>query len=65
MSLLTRYCRECEQDRAFDQPHDGQGCCPDTIDGDCPEWACTECGAALLIGVPGPMAGMSGLRGVA
>jgi len=25
---------------------------PDTPDGDCPEWSCTACGAALLIGAP-------------
>ena len=28
--------------------------CPDVPDGDCREWACTVCGDALIIGLPGP-----------
>jgi hypothetical protein len=47
MGQMTRYCRECGQDQLFDQPHEDS--CPDVPD-TCPEWACTGCGAALLIG---------------
>jgi hypothetical protein len=39
-------CPECGDVRLFEQPH--QGDCPDTADGQCPEWACTSCGAALI-----------------
>jgi hypothetical protein len=49
MTLVTRYCRECGQDQGFGQPHDGH--CPDVPDGDCPEWVCTGCGAALITGI--------------
>jgi hypothetical protein len=28
--------------------------CPDTSDGDCPEWACSVCGDAVFIGLPPP-----------
>jgi len=65
MNLMARCCRECGQDQLFDQPHGSQEGCPDAADGDCPEWACTECGAALFVGIPGPVAGVDGLRGVA
>lgn len=65
MSLLTRWCRECGQDQLFDQPHDGQERCPDGPDGECPEWACTACGTALIAGPPTPVAATGGLRGVA
>jgi hypothetical protein len=44
-------CPACGDDRVFEQPPcaDGHG-----TDGDeCPEWACTDCGAALLSGGPG------------
>jgi hypothetical protein len=40
----------------FDQPHEGQGSCPDAPGGDCLEWVCTGCGAALLTVIPGLMA---------
>jgi hypothetical protein len=33
----------------FEQHHE-MGSCPDAPDGECPEWACTGCGAALLAG---------------
>ena len=62
MGVMTRYCRECGQDQLFDQPHEGQGCCLDVPDGDCLEWACTACGAALLIGIPDLAADPAGLR---
>jgi hypothetical protein len=63
MGQMSRHCRECGLDQLFDQPHDGQECCPDVPDGDCLEWACTGCGAALLIGIPDLMADAAGLRG--
>jgi hypothetical protein len=50
MSQMTRYCPGCGGDQLFEQPHAGQGACPDTPDGSCPEWACTMCGTALIGG---------------
>jgi hypothetical protein len=52
MMHLTRYCTGCSDERLFEQFHAEPGGCPDVGDGDCPEWACTECGDALLIGLP-------------
>jgi hypothetical protein len=52
MTHLTRYCTGCSDERLFEQFHAEPGGCPDVGDGDCPEWACTECGDALLIGLP-------------
>jgi hypothetical protein len=51
MGLTTRYCHDCGRDQAFDQPHEGMESCPDSPDGECPEWVCTGCGAALVTGV--------------
>jgi hypothetical protein len=51
MGQMTRHCRECGGEQLFDQPHAGQECCPDVPDSDCPEWACTGCGAALFVGI--------------
>lgn len=51
-ATLVRWCTTCGGDVAFEQP----GC----LDGhgtDCPEWACTRCGAALLVGFPDPETG--------
>jgi hypothetical protein len=62
MGQMTRHCRECGADQLFDQPHEGQGCCPDVPDGDCREWACTDCGAALFIGIHDLMADLGALR---
>jgi hypothetical protein len=39
-------CPECDDVRLFEQPHPDD--CPDTADGECPEWVCTVCGAALI-----------------
>jgi hypothetical protein len=52
MTHLTRYCTGCSDERLFEQFHAEPGGCPDARDGDCPEWGCTECGDALLIGLP-------------
>ena len=43
--ILTRHCSICGDERTFEQPpcEDGHG------DG-CPELACVECGAALVVG---------------
>jgi hypothetical protein len=44
-------CPGCGGDQPFEQIH--AGVCPDT-DGECPEWACVACGAAVIMGtVPG------------
>jgi hypothetical protein len=63
MGQMTRHCRECGRDQLFDQPHEGEGCCPDVPDGNCQEWACTGCGAALFAGLAGLMADVSSVRG--
>jgi hypothetical protein len=48
MVEMIRHCPDCGQDRTFEQPHPQGGECPDSPDGYCPEWLCTDCGAALL-----------------
>jgi hypothetical protein len=55
MSPMFGRCEDCGGERLFEQPHE-TGSCPDTPDGRCPEWACTECGTALPA-VFGPVAG--------
>jgi hypothetical protein len=50
MAEIIRHCPDCGWDRSFAQRHVVPGWCPDAADG-CPEWFCTTCGAALLIGV--------------
>jgi hypothetical protein len=52
MTYLSRYCAGCDEDRLFGQFHDEPASCPDVLDGDCPEWACSVCGDALIIGLP-------------
>ncbi len=47
---MTRHCPDCGRDQPFEQLHPLPGPCPDSADGYCPEWSCTTCGAALLIG---------------
>jgi hypothetical protein len=54
MAQLSRHCAECSEERQFGQFHAEPGTCPDTPDGDCPEWGCTVCGDALIIGLPAP-----------
>jgi hypothetical protein len=63
MGHMTRHCRDCGGDQLFDQPHEDLECCPDAPDGDCPEWVCTGCGAALFTGRHDLMAAAGGLRG--
>ena len=42
-----RWCRLCAAEVTFEQPE-----CTDEHDEDCPEWVCTRCGDALLVGAP-------------
>jgi hypothetical protein len=49
MIQMIRHCPDCGRDRLFEPCHAAPDC-PDAGDGDCPEWSCTDCGAALLIG---------------
>jgi hypothetical protein len=53
-----RYCADCGDEQPFEQVHGAD--CQDAA-GECPDWACTACGAALIIGmlVPGYTAGNS------
>lgn len=44
MLTLDLHCDDCADVRAFDQPP-----CRERHEPDCPEWACTRCGSALLI----------------
>jgi hypothetical protein len=41
-------CPECGDERQFVQPPCVDGHTEDG--GECPEWACAECGSALLVG---------------
>jgi hypothetical protein len=50
MSQTYRACGDCGGERLFAQHHDTPGSCPDSPDGECPEWYCTGCGSALLVG---------------
>jgi hypothetical protein len=45
----TDHCPTCDDDREFGQPPCVDGHTADG--GDCPEWACADCGTALLSGV--------------
>jgi hypothetical protein len=51
MTHLSRYCPGCGDERPFEQFHPAAASCPDTPDGDCPEWACVACGDAFVIGL--------------
>ena len=54
MSPMFHRCEDCGGERLFGQPHEAPGSCPDSADGLCPEWWCTDCGAALLATFPLP-----------
>jgi len=45
-------CPGCGGDQSFEQIHAVAGECPDVPGGECPEWACTSCGTAVIMGVP-------------
>jgi hypothetical protein len=51
MAEMTRFCADCGWVRLFEARHVIAGTCPDSPDGQCPEWMCTACGVALLIEV--------------
>jgi len=40
-------CPGCGTDEPFEQIHIGE--CPDADGGECPEWMCTACGAAVIM----------------
>ena len=48
MSQPLGNCPGCGGDEPFEQIHPGD--CPDAGGGECPEWACTACGAAVIMG---------------
>jgi hypothetical protein len=41
----TDHCPTCDDERAFVQPP-----CADGHGDGCPEWACADCGTALVVG---------------
>jgi len=43
--MFDGFCLTCGSVTVFDQPP-----CPDAHNGDCPEWICRRCGAAVLVG---------------
>jgi hypothetical protein len=47
-------CTPCGEINEFVQPPCGDGHTADG--GECPEWACADCGAAVVIGEPAPEA---------
>ncbi|HWG62775.1 MAG TPA: hypothetical protein VG253_13790 [Streptosporangiaceae bacterium] len=51
MSQTVRFCPDCSAEQVFEQLHAGPGCCPDTSDGSCFEWYCTDCGSAYFFEV--------------
>lgn len=54
MSQPLGNCPGCGGDEPFEQIHPGD--CPDSGGGECPEWACTGCGAAVIMGTTGSAA---------
>ena len=44
-TAVVRWCTTCAADVAFGQPD-----CLDGHEGDCPDWACLECGEAWITG---------------
>jgi hypothetical protein len=47
MTQPLENCPGCGADEPFEQVH--PGACPD-VAGECPEWACTVCGAGVIMG---------------
>lgn len=41
----ARHCPECAEERIFERPP-----CADDHGVDCPEWACVDCGFAIVAG---------------
>ena len=48
MGPMFRPCQDCGGEQLFEQAHTIAGSCPDAPGGMCPDWSCTECGAATL-----------------
>jgi hypothetical protein len=48
MSQPLGNCPGCGGDEPFEQIHATE--CPDVPGGECPEWACVACGAAVIMG---------------
>jgi hypothetical protein len=42
---ITSWCATCRDETTFEHPE-----CVDDHGADCPEWACTRCGEAIMIG---------------
>jgi hypothetical protein len=42
---LTRHCSVCDDDRVFEQPP-----CADGHGADCPDFMCSVCGMAIVVG---------------
>jgi hypothetical protein len=53
-------CPACGDERAFVQPPCTDGHTDDG--GDCPEWACAECGTAVVVGNAAPVGAGAPLR---
>jgi hypothetical protein len=51
MSQPLGWCPDCGGDQPFEQVHAVAGECPDVPGGECPEWACQDCGAAVIMGI--------------
>ncbi len=48
MSQPLGNCPGCGGAEPFEQIHPGH--CPDAYGAECPEWACTACGAGVIMG---------------
>ena len=60
MDIRTWDCPSCDDVRDFVQPGCVDGHTADA--GGCPEWACSACGCAVVVGVvPGPWPGVEQL----
>ena len=49
METRTEHCPACDDERTFEQPPCVDGHTADG--GECPEWACADCGTALVGGI--------------
>jgi hypothetical protein len=45
MTTVMRWCSTCQAESGFEQPE-----CLDGHGTDCPEWACVQCGEAIVVG---------------
>jgi hypothetical protein len=43
--VITAWCASCRAEQSFEHPE-----CIDEHGRDCPEWACVECGEAIMVG---------------